>query len=373
MLQSSIPLGTVKGIRIGIHYTWFVIFALIVITLMGVFQSQHPGWSPSAALATATFTSLLFFASIVLHELGHSLVAIHYGIPVRSITLFIFGGMAQTEKDADTPWVEFAVAIAGPVVSFALAFLFGALKGPLGTISPHLGAMSDWLATINWVVAVFNLLPGFPLDGGRVFRAIVWGLTRDASKGMLWAVAAGKGLAYGLLFLGVLVVFTTGLLLNGLWLAAIGWFLLTAAEASGRDFVLRRIMKNVKAKDIMRHEVPLVPSHIAIQDWIHDYVLRTGQRAFLVEEGGHIIGLITLADANRIPRERWAEVEVYQAMTPLARLYTVTPDTPLLEVVKLMDEHSLNQIPVMIGDRVAGWIDRARLVETLQLHVQLAH
>ncbi|RMD68491.1 MAG: CBS domain-containing protein, partial [Gammaproteobacteria bacterium] len=191
--------------------------------------------------------------------------------------------------------------------------------------------------------------------------------------GMFWAVAAGKGLAYGLLFLGVLVVFTTGLLLNGLWLAAIGWFLLTAAEASGRDFVLSRIMKNIRAGDIMRHEVPIVPSHVSIEDWIHDYVLRTGQRAFLVEENGHIIGLITLADANRIPKERWPEVEVYQAMTPLAKLYTVTPDTPLLDVVKVMDEHALNQIPVMVGDRVAGWIDRERLVETLQLHVQLAH
>ena len=192
MLQSSLRLGTVAGIRIGVHYTWFIIFFLISFSLYTFFRQQHDDWSANLALATAVITSLLFFASIILHELGHSIVAIARGIRVASITLFIFGGVAQTEKDSDSAATEFWVAIAGPLVSFFLAGMFYVLGILFGSYSEAVAESLAWLASINLMVAIFNLIPGFPLDGGRVFRAVIWGLSGNATKGMNWAVISGR-------------------------------------------------------------------------------------------------------------------------------------------------------------------------------------
>ena len=189
-------------------------------------------------------------------------------------------------------------------------------------------------------VALFNLIPGFPLDGGRVFRALVWGWSGDAGKGMRWAVLAGKGVAYGLM-VGGLVAVSKGYLINGLWLAAIGWFLLTAAESSGRAYVVDRLLRHVPAYKIMQHELPSVASDTSVMEWIDRDVLTVGQRAYLVHDGRQVIGLVTLSDSAKLPRERWSEFSVSRIMTPTDKLHAVSPQTDVAEVLRLMQQHAV--------------------------------
>lgn len=368
MLESSFRLGSIAGIRIGVHYTWFIIFFLLSSSLLALFTDSHPEWSTLTSLLTAVITTLLFFASIILHELGHSLVAIARGIRVQSITLFIFGGVAQSEKESNTAATEFWVAIAGPAVSFALAGLFYLLKLWWGSYSDIAAESLDWLMTINLVVAIFNLIPGFPLDGGRVFRALVWMITGNAMKGMQWAVLGGRLFAYGLMFMGLLTVLQTGLLINGIWLVGIGWFLLSAAEASGRAYVTDQLVGGLTVGDIMRKDVPVVAAGLSVLDWVDEHVLLTSQRAYLVKQGDRIIGLVTLSDAIKLPRKQWGDTPVQEVMTALERLYTVNPSSGIKEVLMLMRNHALNQVPVVDGGHIVGWVDREHLLKILQLH-----
>lgn len=372
MLESSFQIGRVLGIRIGVHFTWFLIFALVGFSLAQYFQHQYPGWAAQTAWLTALVTALLFFASIVLHELGHSVVALAYGVPVVSITLFIFGGVAQTARDADTAKAEFWIAVAGPMVSFVLAGLFHVLEAVFAGLHAPSAAAFEWLATINLVVALFNLLPGFPLDGGRVFRAIVWGVSRDPHKGMRWAVAAGRAVAYGLMGVGLIIGLNTGAWVDALWLVLIGWFLLTAAESSARQFALEHLSRGGRAADIMDPGVPTVPAHLRIQQWLDDYVLARGQRAFLVwGENDQVLGLVSLADLNKLPRDQWATTGIVEIMTPRNRLHTVPPSASLGQVLAAMERYGVNQLPVAEGGQVMGWIDRDRLLRALKIHAEL--
>lgn len=372
MLKPSFHLGTIAGISIGVHYTWFIIFFLLNASLFTNFSVRHEQWSDAVSLVTATATTLLFFASIILHELGHSLVAIARGIRVQAITLFIFGGVAQITKESTTATSEFLVAIAGPVVSFILAGLFYLLKLGLTPYSTIATEAFGWLATINLMVAVFNLVPGFPLDGGRIFRALVWGVTGDAMKGMQWAVTGGKFFAYFLMLLGLLIVLQTGQLLNGLWMIGIGWFLLSAAEASGRAFVLERLTGHLKVGDIMQKDVPTIAADVSIRDWMDETVLLTGQRAFFVERDDRIIGLVTLSDAVKQPRGQWSVTPVHAVMTSIDHLYMVEPSSGVLQVLQLMDQYAINQVPVAESGHIIGWITRQHLLKILQTYSEAA-
>ncbi len=373
MLESSVTVGRVAGIRIGIHYTWVVIFALLLFSLSFVFREQNPQWGQAEVIGAAFVATVLFFISIILHELGHSLVAIARGIPVQSITLFIFGGVAQSEEEAETARDEFAIAIAGPLVSFVLAAAFYLLSLLAHGVSELAATAIEWLATINLVVGIFNLIPGFPLDGGRVLRALVWGGTGDPVKGMRWAVASGRIVAFGLMLLGVAVAFGTGLFINGFWLVAIGWFLLSAAEASGTQFTLTRLLRGVAVDRFMQREVPQVSADTSVLEWMDDRVLTSGQRAYLVTEGTEgerVAGLVTLSDSKKVPRERWATTTVREAMTPRAQLRTVTRDAPALDVLRTLERDALNQVPVTDAGEVVGWIDRDQLLRILRMHVE---
>lgn len=373
MLESSVTVGRVAGIRIGIHYTWVVIFALLLFSLSFVFREQNPNWSQIEVIGAAFVAVVLFFISIILHELGHSLVAITRGIPVQSITLFIFGGVAQSEEEAENARDEFAIAIAGPLVSFALAALFYTLSLLTQAWSELAATALAWLATINLVVGIFNLVPGFPLDGGRVLRALVWGGTGDPVKGMRWAVTSGRIVAFGLMLLGVAIAFGTGLFINGLWLVAIGWFLLSAAEASGAQFTLTRLLRGVTVDRFMQREVPQVSADTSLLDWMDQRVLTSGQRAYLVTEGAEgerVAGLLTLSDSKKVPRERWAATPVREAMTPRAQLRTVTRNAPMLEVLRTLERGALNQVPVTDAGEVVGWIDRDQLLRILRMHLE---
>jgi Zn-dependent protease/predicted transcriptional regulator len=369
MFESSVKIGSVAGIRIGVHYTWLIIFLLMSFTLYSFFVAKHPDWSGVVAIGTAVVTTLLFFASIILHELGHSIVAIRRGISVRSITLFVFGGVAQSERDADDALTEFLVAIAGPLVSLVLAGAFHVLQIVLSPISLVAAESCGYLAYINLAVAIFNMVPGFPLDGGRVFRSLVWGYTGDSVKGMNWAVAAGKLVAYGLMALGVFA-FTSGLFVNGIWFFGIGWFLLVSAQASGRAFTVDRATHGLTVGDLMQRDLPMVSASSSIDDWVHHHVLVEGARAALVAEGDSVRGLVTLSDCRKVDKGRWATTTVGEVMTPVAHLKTVAPGTPISSVLELMAQHSLNQIPVVDGGKIVGWIDREGLMSVLRLRVE---
>ena len=369
MLESSFRLVTVAGIRIGVHYTWFIVFLLLSSSLFAVFRNTHPEWSGHATLLTALVSTLLFFVSIILHELGHSLVAIARGVKVRAITLFVFGGMAHTEKDADTAATEFLIAIAGPLVSFALAWLFHFLKLWLAPYSEAAMEAADWLATINFMVAIFNLIPGFPMDGGRVFRALVWGITGDAVKGMRWAVVSGKMVAYILMLIGAVIALQPGMLLNGLWIIAIGWFLITAAEGSKHTYLIEHLTGHVTAGDILQKEVPTISADMTILNWIDERMLLTGQRACLVTENNQTVGLVTLSDVIKCRRDQWPRTPVREIMTPAKRLHMVKSSNSILEVLQIMRQQSINQVPVVVDEKkIVGRIDREHILKILQLH-----
>jgi Zn-dependent protease len=368
MLENAFRLGSVAGIRIGVHYTWFFIFFLLATALYQSFGLEHPDWSRNTALLTAIFTTLLFFVSIILHELGHSIVALRNGIQVRSITLFIFGGVAQTEKEAESAGAEFRIAIAGPIVSLALAAMFYVLATLLSSQSEVSTVALTWLSRINLIVAIFNMIPGFPLDGGRVFRALVWALTGNAGTGMKWAVASGKLFAYFLMVFGLLLVIQPGLLFNGLWMLAIGWFLLFSAQASGQSFQINRIFRAHLAREYMDTEFHTVAGQLSIHDWLEHHVFTEGKRAYVVTGNGEAMGLVTLSDCNKVPRDQWNRTALHDIMTPLTQLHAVSPGTSIADALQLMVSHSLNQVPVMEYGRIIGWIDRERLIRIIQLH-----
>jgi Zn-dependent protease/CBS domain-containing protein len=372
VFESALQVGRVRGIRIQVHYTWIVIFALLSVSLVANFRVTHPEWTEGATYVAAISGVLLFFGSILLHELGHSLVALARGIPVRSITLFIFGGVAELEKDSETARDEFWIAIAGPLVSIGLAALFLVLGGILTGVSEPLSVTLGWLAVINLAVAVFNMVPGFPLDGGRVFRAVVWGVTGDADKGMRYAVAGGRLTALGLLALGIWMAFGLGQLVSGIWFVAIGWFLMNAAESSGRSYAYRAALGETRAGDLVQELPPTVPAGTSLDAWVRDAVLARGNRAALVvDEGGEALGLVTLSDARKVPREAWERTPVERAMTGRSAIHAVSVDTGLADVLELMARHKLNQVPVRGAEGFVGWLDRDRVLSALRIRLEL--
>lgn len=369
MFKSSFPIGRIRGIRIQIHASWLIVFFLLIFALMGSLGRMQPGWSETTILVTSLLSVLLFFISIILHELGHSLVAISRGIPVSAITLFVFGGIAHMDREASTARDEFWVAVVGPMVSLGLAALFFFLAWTFPLSEPA-AVMFNWLGGINLVVAIFNLIPGFPLDGGRVFRSLVWGATGDERKAMRWAVTAGRLVAYALFAFGIFVLIAEGLW-SGLWIMAIAWFLLTAAAASDMDFSMRRVTRDLRARDLLEPSPPRVPADMTIEDWVNQKVLPSGRRAALVDHNNENVGLVTLSDASRLPRERWADTLVDQVMTPKRDLQTVNSATPVNEILQLITRHDLNQIPVVENQRLIGWINRQQVLQSLQLRMEL--
>lgn len=370
MLESSFQVARVAGIRIGIHYTWLIVFFLMNTSLFYVFKQTLLDWSDFAAVVTALVTSTLFFISIILHELGHSIVAIRNGIDVKSITLFIFGGVAQTERESDTAAIEFKVAIAGPAVSMFLAGLFILLRDWLGHPGAPLYESLDWLASINLIVAIFNLIPGFPLDGGRVFRALVWAFTGDETKGMRWAVAGGRIVAYGLMGIGMFSAIRTGNILNGIWMIGIGWFLLSAAEASGRAFTQGRIMKRLDLGGLINFDVPRVAADVTVDNWVQQQVLPRYQRSALVEDDGQVIGLVSLSDTGKISQQEWNQKRVSEIMTPADKLHYVSAADSVDDVLSHMQIYNINQVPVVENSQVVGWIDREQLLRALSVYVE---
>ena len=369
MLGQSLTLGKIWGISVGINASWFIIFLLVTLSLVTQFAGMHPQWSVAYAYMIGALTSLLFFVSVLLHELGHSAVALRKHIPIHSITLFIFGGIAQLGKEPDRPMTELQIAVAGPLASFALSLAFSALAYLTIGVSEGLQTLGHWLGQINLNLALFNLLPGFPLDGGRVFRALIWKWTGNFVRATHVAASAGRGVAY-LFIIGGVWIGLGGALLQGLWISFIGWFLLSAAQANVQHLALTQALAGLQARDVMTTDCPRVSEHLSFSQLVEDYILLTGQRCFLVATDGQLLGLVTVHQVKCVPREAWPHTLVREAMIPLERLHCVSPDAPLLKVLTLMDEGNVGQAPVVLNGQLLGLIGRDHLLRVIRTRLE---
>jgi len=364
MMRQGVPLGRVLGIPIRLDYSWFLMLALLTWMLAtSYFPAEFGGWPLSVYWLMGALTALAFFASLLLHELGHSVVALRYKVPVRSITLFIFGGVAQIGGEPPSAKAEFRIAIAGPIVSLALALAFYALKPLLGGLPPVYG-MAQYLAFMNLAVALFNLIPGYPLDGGRVLRAIVWATTRNLQRATVIAGTVGRG--FGLLFILVGVWQVLGGNLGGLWLAFIGWFLESAASAQILQTTVQNLLAGHRVSQAMGARCPVVAEDLTLQRLVDEHVLGRGERCFLVNRGERTVGLVTVHRVKAVPRADWGTATVGQVMLPLEESRRVEPDAALSVALQLMDRDGVNQLPVMSGARVLGMLSREDVISYLR-------
>jgi len=385
----GIRLGRLFGIAIHLDWSLLIIFGLIVVSLgVGSFPYLHPDWTPATVWLTALVAAVLFFASVLAHELSHALVGRGYGIRVPRITLFIFGGLAQMENEPGHWRGELWMALAGPVTSLLLGAGFISLAnlliGPDGFDPAHpreslarlspLATLLMWLGPINIVLGLFNLVPGFPLDGGRVLRAVMWGATGDLRRATRWASRAGQAFAWLLIAAGVALILGAQLPVlgrgpvNGLWLAFIGWFLNSAALSSYQQLMVREALHDVPVSRLMRADAATVGPELPLSELVEHRLLGGSQRAYPVVAGGRLLGLVAMADVQRIERRRWPQVTVGAVMVPAAELVTVRPDDDAFEAMLALSRNGVHQLPVVAGDGYRGLLRRQDLLIWLSLY-----
>lgn len=371
-MRSQIKLGHIGGIEIGLHYSWFIIAILIAFSLANHFHAVRPDWSVSLIWAAAIITSVLFFVTLLLHELAHSLVAKSRGLRVRAITLFALGGVSQIEQDPSDAKSEFWIAVVGPLTSLVIGFvLLGIvrLSGWTSGTEPANPAIAVflWLGYINLALAFFNMIPGFPLDGGRVLRAIVWWITKNAERST--RIAAQIGQAVGLLFiLFGLYRFFVGANFGGLWMAFIGWFLLDAARSSYVQVGVMAGLRGQRVADIMERDCATVEGYISLRDFVDQYLLHSSSRCFVVTQNHNVVGLITANEAKQVDRENWDQTSVQSVMRPLNQLPTVSPDTPALKALELMNEKQADELAVVVDGKLQGIFSQAQVLRFLHMY-----
>jgi Zn-dependent protease/CBS domain-containing protein len=369
-MKNGWRIGRIFGIDIRIDSSWLVIFVLFAWSLSGsYFPGLHPHWSFTLRWTMGLLTSLFVFASVLVHELMHSLVAIKQGEEVKSITLFILGGVAQISEEPKEPMKEFSMAIVGPLSSFILGILFLLISLLLPASGEPLRASAAYLAIVNFSLGAFNLLPGFPMDGGRVLRSIIWKVTGDLKKATRIASKAGDGIAYLLIFLGI-VQFLRGNF-GGLWFVLIGWFLHSAAAQSYSQVMLRSALEGLKARDLMNIDFETVPAGLPVQALVDDFILKKKKRVFLVTVGEDLKGIVCLEDVKGLAREEWPRSPVSEIMTPKDKLQSVVLDADGVQILKSLTTRDVHQVPVMDGDKVAGIICRSDILKILQLKSEL--
>jgi Zn-dependent protease len=367
--DGNITIGHVWGIPIQINPSTFLILALVTWTLArpeGLLPDAYPELSAIGLWLTALLTALLFFASILFHELAHAWVARRNGIPVVSITLYIFGGIAQLGGKPKTPGSEFRIAAVGPVSSLVLAAIFYGLN-QVSTDRGYFGASSEWLFLINLILALFNLLPGYPLDGGRILESIVWSLTGKQETGVKVAGTAGQVIAYGLIALGAYRVFQ-GDVFGGIWSVMIGFILHNAATVEKKAFLQQGQLAGTPVSQVMGIvREPEVPAGLTMQDLVERHILGQGQGSFIVTAAGNPVGVLNLRDVSNLPRAQWDQTTAGDVMTPLTELPRVGPNDELLTAVQLMDANQLLQLPVFDGSRLTGLLTRDEVIHHLRL------
>jgi len=380
----GIRIGRILGIPIYLDFSWILIFGLVTLSLAMDFTKEFSHWSTAEHWGVGIATSLLFFASVVFHELAHSIVAQQYKIKVLSITLFLFGGLARIGREPTKAIQEFNIAIAGPLASGFLAAFFYGLKSVFPA-NEVLGAVVEPLALTNKMLALFNLLPGFPLDGGRIFRAIVWGATKDFTRATRMAVASGKAIAYLMIGVGIFSAVAGGQgnavleyvgRWGGIWLAFIGWFLLSAAQASMSQLTIRETLTGLCASDVMSHEVPTVPGNLSLAEYSSE-VLRTGRRIHIVTMDDRLVGLMNVAALNQVPRDEWSLNSVQAVMVPRERILWAAPEEPLQRLLERLMGADVNQMPVVKhtedgAAHIVGMVTRDAILRVIQTRSELS-
>ncbi len=392
-MRSGFRVGTLFGIQIYIDWSWLLIFVLVTWNLAGfVFPSLHPEWDTALNIGLGLAASLLFFLSILLHELAHSLVAIARGLPVRRIALFFFGGVSNIEREPPSPMTEFLMTIVGPLTSLLLgaAFLWlgsqniegmtTALQNPtqlLRSLDP-LSTMLLWLGPINILIGLFNLVPGFPLDGGRVLRSILWAISGNLRRATRWATTVGQGVGWLMVLAGIAMIFGIRIPFlgtgfgSGLWLAFIGWFLINAAAQSYQQVVIEDLLEGVPVTRLMRDPAPSIPPDLPVSTLIYDYVMRGEDRAFPVLEMDRLVGMVYVENLRELDRSVWETTTVREVMVRDDDLVMVTPREDAMSAFRKLAQKDMRQIPVVQNGALIGMLRRRDILRWLQVRSEMA-
>jgi Zn-dependent protease len=393
-MGNGIRLFKIFGININVDWSWIFIFVLVTWNLAaGVFPSIHPTWSAGQDWTLGIIASLLFFASVLAHELAHSLVAVSRGLPVRRITLFLFGGVSNIQREPESPGTEFLVAIVGPLTSIILGIIFlvlgyvsggtnivSALRNPIQALAGlnPVATLLLWLGPINIILGIFNLVPGFPLDGGRVLRSIIWGITNNLKVATRWASWAGQLIAWGFILMGIsmffgvrIPFFGTGFI-SGLWLAFIGWFLNNAAIQSYRQVVIQDALEGIPVSRLMFRSPTTISPDLPVSQLVDHFIMGTDERSFPVMQADQLVGVVTLEDVRKIPRDQWDATTVRQIMTPKEELETVNPREDVAEAMDVFNRRDVRQLPVIQDGQFVGMLRRRDIMRWLQLQSDIS-
>jgi Zn-dependent protease/predicted transcriptional regulator len=362
-------IGRIGGIEIKIDPSWSFIAFLIAYTFWVIVDDRFPAEGTATTVSLGIGMAVVFFVSVLLHELAHSWLARARGIEVHGITLFLFGGATHADLETEDPADELAVSLVGPVTSLAIAGVLWGVTVAIG--SGPLAFAAGRLGWINLALAVFNMLPGFPLDGGRVLRSLAWRSTGDMVRATRIASTAGQWLGYALIGIGILEVFLLGALIGGLWLVAIGWFLAQSAQASFVQLQVRRLLANVPAARIMSGDIVEIPADVTLQKAVDDYFMRHDHGAFPVTDGEKTTGLVTLQRVRATPRDTWDTTTVREIEEPLSDTCTVAPADRLDEVVGKLMSGDLRRVVVVERGHVVGIISPRDLGHWLERSQQL--
>ncbi len=370
-MPSTFKFGKIGGIEIGVHWSWipiFVIFTWLFAT--GTLEHFFPHWSIAARWIAGAITSAIFFASLLAHELAHSFVARSKGLDVRGITLFFIGGVSNLGGEPRSAGDEFQISVVGPLTSLAVGAVFALGWLIIHPFSPGLAGVSAQLAVINALLAVFNMVPGFPLDGGRVFRSIIWQRTRNLHKSTRIAAGVGEGFGYLLMAIGV-VFFIFGNLFDGIYFFIVGLFLRGIAAGSFQQMIAEETLSGLTARDAAMQNCEIVTPGESVESVVDNYVLLRNVRCFPVQSNDDLLGLATLEDIRHVPRDQWPFTPIEKAMTTVDRLHSVSPDEDLRHVLQLMANQDINQVPVVEDGKLLGLISRSDILRLIQTRREL--
>ena len=370
-MDGTLKIARIRGIDVGLHFSWFIVVILFtVIFAESQYPETYPEWSELHYWTVALASVLLLFFSVLLHEFGHAIVAQSRGVEVKSITLFIFGGIAGLASDSDDAADEFWIAIAGPLVSTMLAGLFGVAWLLFADFNEQAAAILGYLAFVNLILVLFNMIPGFPLDGGRVLRAALWKGTGDVHRAT--RIAAGVGVAIGTFFVaGGLVLIVIGYIVNGIWAVVIGWFLQSAAQQGRSSIEQAQALRDILTRDLMNTRPVTIPPDVDLETMAEEFILARNARGLPVISGGNLVGIATVTDLRKIPRHQWSQHTVGEIMTPSSHLKYVAPDVPVTDALMMMSDGDFHQMPVTDGGRLVGLLTRFELVRYFQTREEL--
>lgn len=365
--RGKVPLARIAGIEVNLDYSWFIIFFLVLWALtFGYFPFYYPGQRRLVYWIVGGASTILLFFSILFHEFMHSLTARRAGIRIPEITLFIFGGVSRVAEDARDPLTELRIALAGPLSSFFLALVFWILEKGVAPAGSLFAVMLSYLSWINLILGVFNLIPGFPLDGGRVLRALWWKKTGSLMHATRVASDIGKGFAWAIVIVGGIQIFTGGLF-GGLWLILIGMFMRGIAERGYQELVIKQSLQGIRVEEVMMHDVVSVPSDISVTSLINDYFFKYCYRGFPVVRGGTVAGIVNLADIKEIPEnERWGK-RTQDVMIPMNEDISIKPEASLAEALQKMNLMSISRLLVVRGTALMGMISKGGLMRFLEM------